>query len=223
MRFLVVDDHVLLRSGVVRLLGEIEGADILEADGVSTAIQAFRRQKPDVVVLDINLRDGSGLELLRRLKAENPLAKVVVFSMYSDVVYATAALRAGALGYVSKSAPADQLLLAVRRASRGQPYVDTTIAGEIAVSSVSTGESVNRLTARETEILRLLADGRSLSDIALTLGVAYKTVANTCTRIKEKLGIDRTAALIRFALETRQDGGSRMEDLDEAADLSRQD
>lgn len=203
MKILVVDDHVIVREGVVRLLAAIDDAQMIEAETTLDALIRFRKERPDVVVLDINLRDGSGLELLRRLKADDPGARVVIFSMYSDVVYATSARRAGALGYVSKSVSSDQLLLAVRRAAKGDSYVDTAIAGEIALTAFSPAEHVHQLTNRELEILRLLADGKSLSDIADTLGVAYKTVANTCTRIKEKLGVDRTADLIRFAIENR--------------------
>lgn len=203
MRILIVDDHVIVREGIGRLLAALDPVEIVEAETTHQAMALFRKLRPDVVVLDINLRDGSGLELLRRMRQEDPRARVVIFSMYSDVVYATSARRAGALGYVSKSASSDQLLLAVRRAARGDTYVDTAIAGEIALTAMSPAEHTNQLSNREVEILRMLADGKSLSDIADTLGVAYKTVANTCTRIKEKLGVDRTADLIRFAIENR--------------------
>jgi len=203
MKVLVVDDHVIVREGVARLLAAIDRVEIREAETTQEALTVFRREKPDVVVLDINLKGGSGLELLRRLRSEDPDTRVVIFSMYSDVVYATSARRAGAIGYVSKSATSDQLLTAVRRAARGETYVDTGIAEEMALSAFSPQEPSSQLTARELEILRMLADGRSLSDIADTLGVAYKTVANTCTRIKEKLGVERTADLIRFAIENQ--------------------
>ncbi|WP_181707255.1 response regulator [Chthonobacter rhizosphaerae] len=203
MKILIVDDHVIVRDGVIRLLSAIDGAVMREAATVPDALALFRSDRPDVVVLDINLKGGSGLELLRRIRAEDPSARVVIFSMYSDVVYATSARRAGALGYVSKSATSDQLLVAVLRASRGEAYVDTAIAGEIAETAFSPAEHVTQLSNRELEILSMLADGKSLSDIADTLGVAYKTVANTCTRIKEKLGVERTADLIRFAVENR--------------------
>ncbi|WP_181701996.1 response regulator transcription factor [Chthonobacter albigriseus] len=206
MKVLIVDDHVIVREGVGRLLAELDGIEYIEAEGLQEGLALFRKSKPDVVVLDINLREGSGLELLRRFMIEDPAAKVVVFSMYSDVVYATSARRAGALGYVSKSATSDQLVTAIRRAARGEPYVDSAIAGEIAVAAFSTAELIadSQLTNRELEILRMLADGRSMLDIGNALGIAYKTVANTCTRIKAKVGVDRTADLIRFALENRR-------------------
>ncbi len=203
MKILVVDDHVIVREGVSRLLAAIERVEIVEAETTQDALAVFRREKPDVVVLDINLKGGSGLELLRRFRIEDPDTHVVIFSMYSDVVYATSARRAGAIGYVSKSASSDQLLTAVRRAARGESYVDTEIASELALTAFAPQEPASQLTPRELEILRMLADGQSLSDIADRLGVAYKTVANTCTRIKEKLGVDRTADLIRFAIENQ--------------------
>lgn len=203
MKILIVDDHVIVREGVHRLLTAIPGAVIREAENAQEAFAAVRDDPPDVIVLDINLKGSSGLEFLRRIKAQDPAARVVIFSMYSDVVYATSARRAGALGYVSKSAASDQLVLAVKRAARGETYVDTAIASELALTAFSPQESVNHLSNRELEILSLLADGKSLSDIADALGVAYKTVANTCTRIKEKLGVERTTDLIRFAVENR--------------------
>jgi len=204
MRILVVDDHAVVRQGVVRLLQTIPGSTFAEAETPDDAYAAWAGERPDVTVLDINLRGGSGLEVLRRIRAEDDRARVVVFSMYTDVVYATSARRAGAIGYVSKSAPADQLLTAVRKAARGESFVDEELAAEIAaVRGEADGDPVRALSRREIEVLRLVGDGESLADIAETLGIAYKTVANTMTRVKEKLGMDRTGDLIRFAVENR--------------------
>lgn len=205
MKVLVVDDHEIVREGIVRLLS-IDGMEILEAETTQAAFAQFKREHPDVIVLDINLKGGSGLELLRRLRIEDPACRVVIFSMYTDLAYATSARRAGAIGYVSKSATSDQLLTAVRRAARGQSYVDTAIAGELAMTAFAPAEHDTPLTPREMEILRLLAEGKSLSEIADIVGVAYKTVGNTLTRIKEKLGVERTADLIRFAIENHRIG-----------------
>jgi two-component system invasion response regulator UvrY len=124
--------------------------------------------------------------------------------MYSDLVYATSARREGALGYVSKSAPSDELLLAIRKAAKGEPYVDTETLRDLGAAP---SPAARKLSTRELEILHMLGDGKSLSDIADGLGVAYKTIANTSTRIKEKLGVERTSDLIRLAIETR---GGRM-------------
>ncbi|GGD36300.1 response regulator transcription factor [Aureimonas glaciei] len=199
MKVLIVDDHVVVREGVRRLLASLPASAVFDAETPFEALDAFRRHRPDIVVLDINLKGGSGLDVLRRLRADDPQARVVVFSMYSDLVYATSAQRAGALGYVSKSAPSEELLVAIRRAARGETYVDSETRQDMAEAPAAT----RNLSARELEILHMLGDGRSLSEIAEGLGVAYKTVANTSTRIKEKLGVERTADLVRFAIETR--------------------
>ena len=205
MKVLIVDDHVVVREGVRRLLADLPASAVFDAETPFEALDAFRRHRPDIVVLDINLKGGSGLDVLRRLRADDPGARVVVFSMYSDLVYATSAQRAGALGYVSKSAPSEELLVAIRKAARGEAYVDTVTLQDMATAPAAT----RNLSARELEILHMLGDGRSLSEIADGLGVAYKTIANTSTRIKEKLGVERTADLVRFAIETR---GGRMID-----------
>ena len=199
MKVLIVDDHVVVREGVRRLLAELPATAIFDAETPFEALDAFRKHRPDIVVLDINLKGGSGLDVLRRLRADDPQARVVVFSMYSDLVYATSAQRAGALCYVSKSAPSDELLVAIRKAARGESYVDSETLQDTAAAPAAT----RTLSARELEILHMLGDGRSLSEIAEGLGVAYKTIANTSTRIKEKLGVERTADLVRFAIETR--------------------
>ena len=121
-KVLIVDDHMVVRDGVRRLIAPLQPEAIAEAETPRDALDAFRRMRPDIVILDINLRGGSGLEVLRRLHADDAKARIVVFSMYSDLVYATSARREGALGYVSKSAPSDELLTAIRRALRGETY-----------------------------------------------------------------------------------------------------
>lgn len=206
MKILVVDDHQVVREGVRRLLSLIDGASFDEADSPPEAMKLYRQAKPDVVILDINLNGGSGIELLRRFKTEPHQARIVVFSMHSDVVYANSARKAGAMGYVSKSAPAEELLIAVKRVMAGKYYVDTDLAGSMILGATPSETGIGELTTREIEVLRLLGEGKGLTEIAATLGIAYKTVANTLSRIKEKLGIERTGDLIRFVVENRHLG-----------------
>lgn len=203
MKILVVDDHQVVREGVRRLLGQLPGAEFEEAESPAPALKLFRQWRPDIVILDINLIGGSGIDLLRRLKAESENARIVVFSMHSDVVYANSARKAGAMGYVSKSAPAEELLTAVKRVAAGKYYVDSDLAGSLILGTQSVNTGIESLSPRELEVLRLLGDGKGLNEIAATLGIAYKTVANTLSRIKEKLGIERTGDLIRFVVENR--------------------
>jgi DNA-binding NarL/FixJ family response regulator len=200
MKLLIVDDHDIVRQGVRRLLSILPDSEVSEAGTVEEGYDAYMREKPAVVVLDINLAGGSGLELLTRLRSADSDARVVMFSMHADPAYANRALRSGALAFVGKSASADELIEAVKAASAGRRYIDKRLASDMVLNPVE-GDPLQTLTNRETEILRLLGEGKSLNEIANTFGIAYKTVANTCTRLKEKLGVERTADLIRISLE----------------------
>jgi len=203
MKILVVDDHAVVREGIRRLLSTISGAEIHEAATAQDAMALSRSVNPDVVVLDINLDGSSGLELLRRLKAENVAQRIVMFTMHSEPSYAMRALKAGAAGYVSKSAEAGELVTAVKKIASGDRYLDRSMASELVFSSAMSEDPLHKLSNREVEILRLLGEGKSLAEIAATFGIAYKTVANSCSRLKEKLGVERTADLIRLSVQRR--------------------
>ncbi len=159
MKILVVDDHAVVRQGVVRLLQAIPGSEFREAETPDDGFDTWAADRPDVTVLDINLRGGSGLELLRRIRASDERANVVIFSMYTDAVYANSARRAGALGYVSKSAPAGELLTAVRKAAEGESFVDSELAAGLAAEPAER-ETGRALSRREIEVLRRLGDGQ---------------------------------------------------------------
>jgi len=204
MKLLLVDDHAVVREGVRRLLSDIPNATILEAEDGNSAIKVFREEKPDLVLLDLNLGGISGLELLRRLLIEDKAARVVVFSMHSEPIYAARALKLGARGYVSKSAGADELVAAVQKVAEGGSYIERELASDLAVGLYSGEDPLTKLTAREVDILRLLGEGRSLTQIATASGVSYKTVANSCSLMKSKLGVERTADLIRLSIELFQ-------------------
>ncbi len=201
MKVLLVEDHAVVREGVRKLLTTLANVEIFESDGGDDTLSRFREIKPDIVILDLNLQGQGGLEMLRRILAVDQRARVLVFTTHSEPVYAARAMQSGAKGYVSKSAPADELLSAVRKIFDGGQYIDKEVASRLAIGQLSAKDPFQKLSARELEILRLLGNGASLSDIAEKLGVAYKTVANTCTHIKEKLGVDRTADLIRLSVE----------------------
>lgn len=204
MKVLVVDDHAVVRQGVQRLLSAMPNVIVLEAATAHEALATARKENPDVVVLDINLEGASGLELLRRLRIESPAVRVLMFSMHAEPIYANRALKAGAYGYVCKSAGAEELTTAVMRVADGERYLDSTMAGELVMSSVRAEDPLRKLTNREIEILRMLGEGKSLQGIADAIGIAYKTVANSCGRIKEKLDLPRTSDLIRFSIENRR-------------------
>ncbi|MBR2537062.1 MAG: response regulator transcription factor [Hyphomicrobium sp.] len=203
MKVLIVDDHAVLREGVRRLLSAIPGIEFLEATTAADALAQFRKHSPHVTILDVNLEGSSGIELLQRLRNESKTARIVMFTMHSEQSYALRAIRAGAMGYVSKSAPLDELLVAVKRVAAGERYLDRNLARDLAFSPAAADDPFSKLSNREIEILRLLGEGKSLSQIAATFGIAYKTVANSCSRLKTKLGLERTTDLIRVSLESR--------------------
>lgn len=201
LTILLVDDHAVVREGVRRLILDIPGALVLEAANGQDALALFRKEAIDLVLLDLNLPGTGGLELLRRMLKENEKARIIVFSMHSEPLYAARALRLGAKGYVSKSAASDELLAAIGRVSKGDRYIERELASQLAVTMYGGEDPLQQLTTREIEILRLLGEGRSMSQIADCVGVSYKTIANTCSIMKSKLGLERTADLIRTSIE----------------------
>jgi two-component system, NarL family, invasion response regulator UvrY len=203
MKALIVDDHPVVRAGLRRLLAGDPETEVLEATDGKEALSVFRKERPCLVVLDLNLPSIGGLEVIARLKVAEPDARILVLSMHDDPIHVTRALQAGALGYVSKNAPADELLEAVRRVAGGHTYVEHEIAEELVFSHIrASSHPLQDMSSRDLEILRLLAGGRTLLQIADTLGLSYKTVANNCTQIKTKLGAAGTADLIRIAIRS---------------------
>jgi DNA-binding NarL/FixJ family response regulator len=201
VKVLVVDDHVVVRDGLRRLLVTLPNVEIFDAATGREALSFVRRQQPDLILLDLHLPGLGGIELLRRLISTSPDVRILVFSMHAETMYAARALQAGARGYVSKNASPEELQIALHRVIEGGRYVEREIAKELAVHGPVDADPWNRLTERDLEILRLLSEGRSLAQIAAAIGVSYKTVANICTQIKAKLGVARTADLVRLSIE----------------------
>jgi len=189
---LLVEDHAIVRAGLGRLLANRTDIHIQNAVTAEEALGTIKSIMPQLIVLDLNLPGLSGFEALRRLHLVAPDVPILVFSMHSEPIYAHRALVSGAKGYVSKGAPPDEILAAVDALLGGQTYVEK----EISEGAVKSGDYLRNLTSRDLEILRLLAEGRTLTEIARSLGVAYKTIANTCTRIREKLGVRSLAELV---------------------------
>jgi len=197
VRVLVVDDHAIVRDGLARLLAADGGHEVSQAASGREALAVGRTVRPELIILDLNLPGLGGLELLRRLLRLTQ-ARILVLSMHAEPLYARRALDAGAAGYVSKNAAPDELLAAVRKVAAGGRYVEAEIAQALALGEA---DALGALGPRDLEIMRLLAGGASLAEIAAALGVGYKTVANNLTLIKSKLGVARTADLVRLAIE----------------------
>lgn len=198
-RILVVDDHAIVRAGIRRLLAG-GTHELAEAASGEAALEQLAAGGFGLVILDLNLPGLGGLELLRRILRAHPGLPVLVFSLHAEPIYATRALESGARGFISKNAAPEELLAAVETVLAGGTAIERDIAGEIAAQEIGENAYMRPLTQRDLEILRLLAQGNSLAQIGEALGIAYKTVANTLSRIKEKLGVTRTADLIRIAI-----------------------
>ena len=201
MNILIVDDHGIVRAGLRRLLRGMFDGEVLEAATGREALALARSRTLDLVLLDINLPELGGLELLTRLASVAPNLPVLVLSMHAEPLYVTRALEAGAKGYVSKNVAPDELVTAIKQVAAGGRYVEGELAQALVLNPAPALEPLEQLTPRDLEIMRLLAQGRGLSEIADALGLGYKTIANTCTQIKGKLGVNRTADLVRVALE----------------------
>ncbi len=202
LRLLLVDDHAVVREGYRRLLerrGDLEVAG--EAACAAEAAELFRRLAPDVTVLDLALPDMGGIELIGRLRARAPEARILAFSMYRDPLFATQALRAGALGYVTKSSAPAVLVDAVYRVAARERVLSPDIAPELALALLDgPDDPLQALSPREFEILRLLLDGGSAEEIGARLHLSPKTVQNCHYQIKAKLGVKNDIELTRLAL-----------------------
>lgn len=202
MKILIVEDHAVVREGLRRMLSVHFDANVIEAQTADEGVRLIHDERPDVAVIDLNLDGAGGLDVLRRMRERDGKPRVVIFSMHHEPMYAARALSAGAHGYVSKSAPVDELLAAITAVRQGGQYVDRELASRMATGNLADGDPLQSLSVREVEILRLLGQGKSMTAIAADLGIAYKTVANLCTQMKAKLGAERTADLIRYAIDT---------------------
>jgi DNA-binding NarL/FixJ family response regulator len=203
VRVLLVDDHAVVREGYRRLLERTRDIEVVaEAAGGEEAYRLFCETAPDVVVMDITLPGVSGVEATRRIVAREPAARVLVFSVHEDIVFASRALQAGARGYITKSSAPELLVEAVRAVAEGRPYLSHDVAQKLATQSLP-GQPVpfGDLSPREFEVFRLLAEGKSIVDIARILSLSQKTVANYQSLVKQKLETDTSAQMVWIALQ----------------------
>ena len=200
---LLVDDHAVVREGYRRLLERCP--EIVVVGEAASAMEAYRKfceLQPDVVIMDISLPDVSGVEAIRRLQLRDASVRILVFSIHDEAIFPKRAFQAGARGYVTKASAPEVLVDAVRSVAKGEVFLSADVAQTLALHTVLKREDALRLLSdREFEILRLVAEGHSLQDIAERLSLAYKTIANYQSIIKQKLGIDTSVQLIRFAAE----------------------
>ncbi len=208
IRILLVDDHALVREGIrslLQLCGDIEVVG--EAGDGQEAIQKTRELEPDIVVMDISMPSMGGLEATRLILKEKPASKVLVLSRYDNLSYVRSLLEAGALGYVPKKAVSTELAAAIRAVYNGDVFLHPSVVKAVTkdyvqlIQSEYKTEPYERLTDREKEILKLLAEGYATHQIAGRLCLTAKTVLNYRKTIMEKLGMENPAQLIKYALK----------------------
>jgi DNA-binding NarL/FixJ family response regulator len=201
-KVLIVDDHPVVLSGCRSLFAGDASVKIEEASDAKSGHRAFLQKKPDVTVIDINLPDVSGFELMRRIRKDDPDARIIMFSMNDDPAFVVRAVELGAQGYVSKGDDPRVLVRAVRKVAAGDVFISPQLAEAVTFSGAAIkANPASQMTPRELEILRLLGRGDKIVEVADALDISYKTVANTTSLLKQKLGAKNHSDLIRIAVE----------------------
>ncbi len=208
IRVVLADDHTLFRAGIRSLLAELEGIEVIgEAGDGHAALQLIEAQRPDVALLDIGMAGLNGLEVAAHLVAAGAPVRVIILSMHANEEYVLQALRAGAAGYILKDADTVELGLALKAAMRGETYLSPAVSRQVVAGYVQrTGagdDALARLSERQRETLRLIAEGRSTQEIAARLQISAKTVEKHRAQLMERLGIHDVAGLVRFAIRAR--------------------
>jgi two-component system invasion response regulator UvrY len=204
MKILIVDDHAVIHQGLRRILDdEFPRATFGEARHSKEALDLVSRERWDLVILDVDLPGRGGLDVLKQMRAEHPKLPVLMFSMHSEEQFAVRALKAGASGYVAKDSASERLVEAIHKVIRGGRYVSPALAEKLAadLSRDVSPVSHETLSDREFEVMRMIAEGKTTTAIADLLSLSVKTVSTYRARILEKLQLETTSELIRYAID----------------------
>jgi DNA-binding NarL/FixJ family response regulator len=205
-KILIVDDHEVVREGVKKILDEQSGAITYgEASTAPEALRLVREQDWDVVVLDLSLGDRSGLEVLKELKQIRPQLPVLILSMHSEEQYARRAFKAGAAGYITKDSPREDLVKAINKVVEGGVYISPALAERLVIDlGISTDRAPHEaLSDREFEVMRLIASGKTVGEIAEMLSLSDKTISTYRARILEKMGMKTSAEITHYAIQNK--------------------
>ena len=202
INILLVDDHAVVREGYRRLLERRADLHIeAEAGNAQEALQCLREITPDVIILDLSLPGMGGIELTQRILQRIPTARIMIFSMHRAPLFASQAIRSGALGYITKSSNPEILIQAVYMVARREKIISPDIAPALAITLLDGGSNpAEQLSPREFEILRLLLDGQGVDEIGRILNISPKTVQNSHYQIKARLGVKNDLDLARLAI-----------------------
>jgi DNA-binding NarL/FixJ family response regulator len=206
IRVLLADDHKLVRAGIRSLLEKLSDIEVVaEAGNGLEALRLVEEHQPQVVLMDIAMPDLNGLEATRRLAKDFPDVPVIILSIYSDEEHVYQALRAGAAGYLLKGAAIEELELAIRAAAQGETYLSPPISKPVIMEYVRRTNadlgSTERLSPRQSQILKLMANGESMKQIGLELGISVKTVETHRSALMARIGVRDIAGLVRYAVK----------------------
>jgi len=201
VKVFLVDDHAVVREGYKNLLEKANIKVIAEAESGEEAYRNFDEIKPDVVILDLSMPGMGGMETIKKMLTKDKNVKILAFSMHDDVVFCSRTMHAGASGYVTKSSAPNELVEAVFAVATNKKYISHDLAFKISTQGLNPDTALNSLTPREFEVFRLLAKGLSLEEVANTLNLNYKTVANHQTQLLQKLNVKNRSKLILAAIK----------------------
>ena len=206
IRIVVADDHTIVREGLKQLLAAAGDMEVVgEAQNGHEVIERVRALEFDLLLLDMSMPGRSGIELIRQVRSEKPRLKILVLSMHEESQYAVRAIRAGAAGYLTKESASRQLVEAIRKVAGGGAFISAEVAQQLALGAMPDvkGPPHAALSDREFQIFRMIAEGKSVSDIAERLNLSVKTVSTHKSNILQKMNMSTPAELIRYALTHR--------------------
>ena len=199
-RIIIADDHSFVRLGLIQILkDEYPSAEIKEAEDGEVLVKEVMKQHWDLVISDLDMPGRSGLEALEQIKLIQPNLPVIILSIYSEDLYAVRALKAGAAGYLNKNAAPYELIKAIERIRLGKKYITPEIAEKL-LEQQDEGKAHERLSNRELEIFKMLAMGKTITQISETLSLALTTISTHRSHILEKMGLSSNAELTRYAI-----------------------
>jgi len=209
IKILLIEDHPIVRDGCLRILARRPDFEAMEADTARAGLAANRSFRPDIIILDLELPDIGGLEVISELQRDNPATRIIIFSMYEAATFVTRALERGARGYVTKNDDPNAILHAIDKVLSGAVFLCQAVAQNLALANLEPAEDPLRsLSERERQVVTLLGEGKSLTEIASALAIGYKTAANIVSAVKQKLRIGTSPALIKFAVELKSKPGA---------------